>query len=258
MNDVVASDAFPHLPKAPIVEAVLDFRSPFRAPWNPDDLRGNLVPALGDYPDFSAAAEQEVNVDHDGDKQGEVRISPPRLTGLRFRGDGNANVVQFMRDGFSFSRLTPYKTWEQFSTEAIRLWTVFRQSGQHDIVQRIGTRFINRILLPKPENGQVSLKEHFYDAPRALPNVDWKCTAFFHRTVFRVPGSIYAVNINMTAQAPEAAQSDLAAILIDIDVYTVETQIQPDDVEKHLPELRRIKNLAFFNAVKENTIGMFK
>jgi len=59
-------------------------------------------------------------------------------------------VVQVRRDGFTFSRLSPYQTWEDLRTEARRLWGALSFGGEAIQMTRVAVRYINQIDIPLP------------------------------------------------------------------------------------------------------------
>src|SRR5678809_118110 len=60
--------------------------------------------------------------------------------GHAFVGGEGKHVVQFRINGFTFSRLAPYQTWEQFRNEAKTLWESYRQIVGTLPVVRVGLR----------------------------------------------------------------------------------------------------------------------
>ena len=110
-------------------------------------------------------------------------------------------------DGFVFSRLQPYESWNQFKEEAIRLWNVHAELAKSVEVQRLGVRFINRITLPV---GEVRLADYLRVPPNRQREPDLQITGFFHKDSLWVPGHPYAVNIVKTVQPPHGPDSTAA------------------------------------------------
>ena len=52
-------------------------------------------------------------------------------------------------DGFTFSRLKPYETWENLRDEAYRLWQKYREITSPEII-RVALRYINKLEFPLP------------------------------------------------------------------------------------------------------------
>src|SRR5262249_54904880 len=77
---------------------------------------------------------------------------------------GDAALAQFRVDGFTFSKLDPYTTWEAVFSEADRLWRVYVQTAQPVEISRLAVRYFNLLRLPAPARLGESL-----EAPPVLP-----------------------------------------------------------------------------------------
>ncbi|MCO6459644.1 MAG: TIGR04255 family protein [Pirellulaceae bacterium] len=82
--------------------------------------------------------------------------------------------MQSRVNGFTFSRLAPYESWEPFRHEARRQWEVYRNRLNPQGVARIAVRCINRIDLP---GDSVDLKEYFRTSPEIAPELRNNCKA---------------------------------------------------------------------------------
>ena len=70
--------------------------------------------------------------------------------GYIFIGNEGKNVAQCRLNGFSFSRLAPYETWEQLRDEARKLWATYWQIVGPAPIIRVAVRYINQIDIPLP------------------------------------------------------------------------------------------------------------
>src|SRR5258708_20692263 len=70
-------------------------------------------------------------------------------------------VAQFRIDGFTFSKLEPYTTWEEVFAEASRLWQLYVAKAQPPEGIRVAGRDINRLRVPVP----AALCENFAPPP---------------------------------------------------------------------------------------------
>ena len=257
MSAATPADQFPHLNHAPIVEAVIDFRAPFRAKWVPEDLKRELAKALPEYPIIEAALQPEFSLPVAGNPAG-VKIANLGCKGLRFRTKEQKYVVQFNRDGFAFSHLPPYERWDSFVAEALRLWEIFSMVGQHDKVQRVGVRYINRLPLPlSSDRAPLQLGDYLHNPPRSLPNLEWPCAVFFHKTTFNVPEAHFSVNLISTVEKPQP-EANILPVIGDVDVFTRNVIFQPREATAQLPEMRKLKNQAFFGAIQAKTVELLK
>src|SRR5713226_3799339 len=139
---------YPHLRKAPIVEAVIDIRVKLRSDFDMAvflPLRTKLAvkyPQVGEGSDFQLSTEWKPGTEPRASGQ----VGTVRLHLLRSQ-DGK-QVVQFRRDGFSFSRLNPYSSWEEVFAEAWSLWKLYIETAKPLGISRLAVRYINRLPLP--------------------------------------------------------------------------------------------------------------
>src|SRR5579872_1491312 len=112
-----------HYEHAPIREAIVDIQI---------EPPPTLSVASLDVPSIRASGYPKGNKLFRGQLIG--RMEAERLTaqtesdqvGYQFLPEeGGKHVAQFRLDGFTFSRLTPYVTWEQLRDEARRVWMLF-------------------------------------------------------------------------------------------------------------------------------------
>ena len=88
---------------------------------------------------------------------GEITVAPEQspqqavqdlgVTGYAFHSSDNKDIVQFRRDGFSFSRLAPYTAWEDVSEKTVGFWRLYLETAEPIEVTRLAIRTINRIAL---------------------------------------------------------------------------------------------------------------
>jgi uncharacterized protein (TIGR04255 family) len=254
--EIKLNETFEHLPRAPIVEAVIEIRAPAEAPWTEPAVMAELRAHLPDYPavDSHRAFHHELRVGPGQEPQQTLRDLGWR--GLRFQSADGLQVAQFNRDGFIFSRLQPYQSWEQFNCEGLRLWESYAALAQPSEVQRLGLRFINRIALPPQEVRFVD-----YIRPHAQPpqGLDLPFQGFFHHDVLAVPGHAYAINVIRTVQPPQEPGSEGMAVILDIDVYVAQP-FKPSraELDHRLAEMRWLKNKVFFGSVTKKALKGFR
>ena len=147
--EIKSDETFEHLPHAPIVEAVIDIRARATEKLEESSLRSHLEAKLKGYGFLDSLRGFHGEVKIEGGKPPTQKVSELGWMGIRFRSADGKHIAQFKRDGFVFSRLEPYDTWEQLFGESQRLWNIHKELAGPAEIQRIGLRFINRIkLLP--------------------------------------------------------------------------------------------------------------
>jgi uncharacterized protein (TIGR04255 family) len=250
------SETFPHLSKAPIVEAVIDLRARAEVEWEESSISERLKPSLPDYPKRHSLSGFQQRVVLGPGVTPEGRTIDTGWTGLRFQTEDGLQVAQFNRNGFIFSRLRPYEEWDRLIREAMRLWALFADAAKATEVQRLGLRFINRIDLP---SGPVRIEDYLEPSPQGPRDLNVTYQSFFHHDMFAVPGHSYAINLVRTTQPGPASQAGSFGLILDIDVFTTETCAPAmETIERRLTEMRWLKNKVFFGSVASKALESFK
>lgn len=240
-----------HLAKAPITEAVIDFRVTLpelpKADWRP-----LLKEKLGrDYPVSEEGWRLEVTI---GVKSTPSVKEDRAPYGYRFMSEDKLNVAQFRPDGFTFSRLKPYTHWKAFFRDACDLWGIYVDTALPELVTRIATRYINRISIPLPVR---DLKD-FLTAPPLIPDEAPKeMTSFFSRVVVRDPDQEVAANITQAVERNKDPNS--ITIILDIDAYkTGEFEVDDKRIGTTFEALHDLKNRIFFSSLTDDALRLFE
>ena len=250
------SEKFPHLSRAPIVEAIMEIRARAEGTWEEAALRTHFEPKLSGYAYLDTQRLFQHQVKMQVGQPPEQIVKDLGLKGVRFQSTDKLHIVQLNRDGFAFSRLQPYADWGEVSKEAMRLWHIYLEFARPTEVQRIGVRFINRIQLSSRE---VDLDDYIQPSPQPPRALDVPFAGFMHYDTLAIPGSSYSVNVIRTIQVSPQPQTRGAALILDIDVFTT----QPFDlsvgvVEQRLPEMRWLKNKVFFGTITQQVLERLK
>ena len=203
-----------HLKNAPITEALIDLR--VRPPKNfqVEKLREPKKELMDGLP-----APEELRRFEGGFqiKRGEAAMfsKDQGLFGFRFKSGDGLNVAQFRIDGFTFSRLKPYTSWETIFPQAWRLWLGYVELAAPESVTRIAVRYINRLELPLP----FEEFSEYLEAPPNLPaNVPQNVSSFLIKQVLHEPSSGISVNFGQALETG-LADSKHATMILDIDSY---------------------------------------
>ena len=246
------SQPFEHLLSAPIVEAVIEIRARATRVLEESSLRSVLEPRLNGYEFQDSLRVYQGEVMIEGGKPPSQKVSDLGWIGVRFRSSDGKHIVQFKRDGFVFSRLEPYETWEQLFGESQRLWPIYKELAQPTDVQRVGLRYINRIKIP---HGELHFEDFIQPAPSAPRELDLPFNGFMHYDTLAVPDHPYAINVIRTIQRPSG---DADALILDIDVFTTQEDSLDDAlIGRRLLEMRWLKNKVFFGSITEKALEMF-
>lgn len=250
------AEPFEHLPRAPIVEAVIDIRARATFAWNESYVRSFVESKIPDYRylDSQQEFQAEINVAPGG--RPDQMLRDLGLKGVRFRSSDQKYIAQFNRDGFVLSRLEPYTKWVELSNEANRLRLVFQGLANPTGVLRLGLRFINRIMLPV---GELRFEEYIVQAPKLPYNLELPFHGFMHQDILAAPGYPYAIKLIRTILPSTVHQRGGLSIILDIDVFTVpDSVLSEDKLHDQLEEMRWLKNKVFFGSVTEKALEIFR
>lgn len=238
-----------HLEHAPIAEAVIDFRVLRR-----DDITvrefAHLKRRIGAQYDEGAlmhSIQARFGID-----QGKP-ISPTQVqsaVGWIYKTAGT--VAQFRIDGFTFSKLEPYTTWEEVFGEAKRLWNIYLQVARPLEAKRLAVRYINRLRVPGPAD----LREYLEAPPVLPPPIPQAIREFLTRVV--VVDSVRNASAILIQAIEPSLDPATIQILLDIDAFR-DASLPSEDPS--LPEifeqLRALKNEIFFASLTEKTVEMY-
>ena len=242
----------PHLTRAPIREAVLDFRAHVAGEDAEDKIR-QLCSSLADrYP-----AREPIHLFH-----GQVRFDQGGIAvqeqgtvrqGYRLTSPDQKEVVQIRRDGFTFSRLRPYESWNSMVTEAWPLWERFVTQLRPRGATRVATRFVNVLSI---EPGQ-SLDRLLVAPPSVPDDLPSAVGAFLFRYVTEPTDGIASI----VSLATEHESGSLA-LMLDIDCFAQRdfsvTADGMNDIRQMLGRLRETKNMVFFATIEEEATAQWQ
>ena len=242
-----------HLRNAPIREALIDLRIPEQRDLDLSRLRA-LCKGLDSYPTLHESVWFQGMVQLT--PTGEMLSGEPEryINGYRAISADERAVVQFRTDGFTFSRLHPYTSWEEIADEARRLWIRYVDVVNPRHVDRLGLRYINHLRFPHPILNIGDYIVGLPNIPRSWPQVI--SNFLFRTTLFDDANGLSA---NVTQALVEEPNPELIGVLFDIDVFR-EAEIRPadEDVWGTMELLRDLKNRIFFDGVTERTVEMYR
>jgi uncharacterized protein (TIGR04255 family) len=245
-----------NLPKAPIVEAVLDIECDMRPGW---DLKALENAARECFQDRYPKARRQLLQLHEIETEAN---QPPRavilrrLQALQFLQEDERQLVQVRDQGFSFNRLAPYSSLDEYLSEIERTWNQFVKLASPFQIRLIRLRYINRILLPMLE-GRVELGDYLRVAPRLPDEKTLTFSSFLNQHTAVEIESGFHVNIVLTAQAPEGNH---LPVIFDNGVAAPEkgeAQNWPWILGK-IQALRALKNRIFRNTLTEKCLNLFQ
>lgn len=230
-----------HLERAPIVEALIDFRVALPPTFRAEAFGVAKERLGGSYP---LVQENRAFTSHD---------EGGRLRGYFFRSADERNVVQFRIDGFTLNRLAPYTDWRLFRHEALSLWQLFLEIAAPSRVDRLAVRYINRMELPASGN----LAEFLEVRPPQFPGAPKYLSTFLLKESCHDPENGQVANIVESLEyLPDMSR---AVLTMDIDAYTgPNLDVRPEVLGGILDQLREMKNQIFFGTITENTARIYE
>lgn len=241
----------------PIVEAVLDIDCDMRPDFSLKDVETAARDALRDaYPElrFRRVIGQRIELREGSDST--ITPMQEELQAFQFVSADKKQLVQLRAQGFSFNRLAPYSSLDDYFPEIERTWQIFVGIVRPLQARVIKLRYINRILLPMPD-GNVDLDEYLRLGPR-LPDEDSMVLTQFiarNQAVEKTTGS--EVSVSLASQPTENGHLPVildieAAIALDSDVLDWGT------LENISKSLRGLKNRVFENTLTDKCLDLFR
>ncbi|MFH1421997.1 MAG: TIGR04255 family protein [Planctomycetota bacterium] len=252
-NPIELNEEFPHLSKAPIIEAAIEIRIVPHTKWDESTIINELKQRFPDYPKIEPLKLTKIQISPSANQKNQS--FDLGCVGFKLHSGDNLNIVQFNKGAFIFSRLKPYVNWEPFCQEAFRLLTIYHdlfKLGLETKIIRIGLRFINRISI---KHNNVKLADYYQYPPESLKNTGWPLSGYLHHDVMQIPDTDYSVNLIKTIQNIP----DEIGLILDIDVFT-QPQFQYNDSKliNYLEEMRWIKNKIFFSSITDKVLSELK
>lgn len=244
------------LPNPPIVEAVIDIECDLPPGQLIADLEERALGVFRDsYPKFRTQAFQEHLIDV---KPGEAPVLSVKhgVQALQFLQDDEKQLVQVRVQGFSFNRLAPYTSLDDYLPEIERTWRLYVDLAKPIQVRQVRVRYINRILLPLAEKG-VDLDHYFTVAPHLPDEDNLVFMGFLNQHAAIEVGTGNQVNIVLTAQSPEG---DWLPVIFDnsvVDSSPCDAENWPRILAK-IQMLRDLKNRVFRRTLTKACLGLFQ
>lgn len=225
----------PHLPKAPIAEAVVEFRVTGHPA--PSEEFERFAVALGSgYPKHMKLQEATALLRF-GEADTHADSSVSRI-GVRLESADDKDIVIGSVRSLVVSRLAPYQSWDVLIEKIRMAWPIYREHFKPEQVIRMGVRCINRIDIGEEK---VDLDAIFQAGPQIPPDLPQHLGQYMTRVVLPVD---FHMGIAIT-QSLEPGSRDA---VLDIDAYAELAANPADDhtLWDQLEKLHDQRNRAFF------------
>ena len=252
-NSATRPTAPRHYKRPPIVEAVINIQVTY-----PEGLTELLLEKVD--ASFSSRFKHKVRISGADvtwaaalSAVTHTSVTTNRMMGLRFANQENNRILQIRPEGFAFSHLTPYSTWEELRSEALPFWQEFLEICQPTAVTRIAVRFINRLQLPQSSPEKGAHLENFLTFCPNVPDEFEIVTGFMSQVQLPLPelaGQRPLALVTVASQPPTIPEMELS--VLDIDVFeTVHWDPREPKIWEELEKMRVIKNRIFESALTD-------
>jgi uncharacterized protein (TIGR04255 family) len=242
-----------HLARAPIMEAIIDCRVKAPDSFKVDFFQTLKTRGVDGYPKVDELRGVEAEFRVEGNKLSQS-TKQHGMVGLRFRSTDGKDVAQFRIDGFTFSRLNPYTSWDDIFPEAFRLWKMYIEIVSPDFITRIAVRYINKLPIPLPLG---DFSEYLCSPPIVPSELPRQVATFLTRIV--IPESDFGADAVITQALERPTDPNFVTIILDIDVYRArQYEIDDENMKSEFEELRHLKNKIFFGSITEKAARLFE
>ena len=249
------SDSKFQLGQAPIIEAVLDIDCDVPPSLQLETLE---LPARdvfrADYPKFRKQLLLQHSIKQAADGPAEMSGSKS-LQAFQFLTDDEKQLIQLRNNGFSFNRLEPYSSLDDYIPEIQKQWEAYRSLVAPIRIRRIALRFINRLLLPV-DGGSLRLSDHLRQAPQLPEETKLSLTGFLHQhqAMEEETGNQVAVIL-----ASQPVENESLPVILDI-TASRDCRLDPhawEEISAAIRSLRSLKNQVFKKSLTEPCLSRY-
>jgi uncharacterized protein (TIGR04255 family) len=240
----------------PIVEAVFDVECDLPPGVDLAALAGPSHERFGDrYPKF----REQFLRGYRTEVQAELLPKMSTQLGVQafqFLQDDERQLVQLRAQGFSFNRLAPYSSLDDYLPEIERTWRLYADLVSPVQIRVVRLRYINRILVPMTENS-VDLDEFLNISPRLQDEESWELSSFLNQHVAIEKETGNQLNLVLSVQLPV---NERLPVILDITVASASIAEPADwsNIFRLVGSLRSLKNRIFLNTLTPKCIELFQ
>ena len=244
------------LDNPPIVEAVFDIECDLPANFKPKNIElAARKKWTRSYPKFRQQYLQEFEMKQP-DGMPEVSIKTGIVQALQFLKNDEKQLVQIRAHGFSFNRLAPYTSLDDYLPQIKSAWLTYIQLAKPIQIRMLRLRYINRFSLPF-ENQRIELDDYLNNDPRPADEKRMILSAFVNQySAIDVSTGHQLVSV-LTTQPPADGQ----LTLIFDNTVIVQEHIETGNwsyIRGKIQEMRELKNFIFRNTLKEKCLSRFQ
>lgn len=255
------------LRRPPIVEAIVDIECDFAPGY---DVKALEEPArtefAADYPTLRHRFLHELRISANAEG-GPDHSARQALNSLMLLKEDEKQLVQIRATGYSFNRLAPYLSFDAYLPEIRQTWDLFRMIAKPVQVTGVNLRYINRIVLPTRQDGNVELDDYFRVGPRLPDEEQLIFTGFLNQYTAVEHDTRHQVKVVLSTTEPqqllatESSRAEDGTPVIFDNTAAAMASLDPKDwksLEAILRSLRGLKNRVFKNTLTEHCLSLFQ
>lgn len=241
-------------PKSPITESLIDIR--IEPPLNREaieTIQKIYDQMKSDYPIKKERRAWEAKFEVEAGVPVSASPTDKGIDGLQFWTEDEKNVCQFRLDGFTYSRLAPYNSWDTHFPEAMKAWGIYQKELKPLNIKRLAVRYINLINLP---GDAVELEDYFVEAPKPPSTLPQDLDNFLTRFIIRLD-EVTRATITMTIQ--QTGEPNIIPVLFDIDVFSVlSIESSYDGLSKEFQKMHDFAEKIFIESLTKKAKDLFR
>lgn len=245
----------PRLDRAPIIEAVVDIDCDLPPAQNLRELEEVAGERLSErYPIRQHRFMQEMRFEarQEGSFNQAMR---QEIDAVQFLASDRKQLVQFRLGGFSFNRLAPYATLDDYQADILAGWQVYLEVATPVQIRAVRLRYINRIMLPVAKT-HIDLNEYFHVAPSQPADAELQVSSFVNQYTATDIKTSHHSTVILASQPREGVE---LPVIFDNTAFSDGT-MEPGDWESlwsEIQSLRTLKNRVFYNTLTERCLRLF-
>lgn len=244
---------YPHLTKAPIIEAVIAVNfSNFRK--RDEKIFSEFIEQIAN--NYNAEKEQVFSQEFFINVKGKsAQLNKKDIPeGYRLKLADGKHIIQLIGDTMSLSRLQPYADGEDFISEYKKIWEMYVGTFAPQKVERISMRYINKFSLPIEKT-----QEFLCILPTInLSNLFLRDFSSAYNSYSPEHEATSIIHYNMSPAIKELGP--MINVMFDIDVYKESPfpSLNYTVVSQGLYKLKDLKNMIFFGNLTKEGIDYFR
>lgn len=176
---------------------------------------------------------------------------PVRVVGQEYRSASHKELVRARSNGFSFHRLPPYTSWEEWTPRAFLALEAYRGLTRPSRLMWMSVRYVNRIHVPTP----AELRDYFRTYPEIARGIPQSVAGYYLQTTIPHSSGTFIL-LRQGMIEPEA--QDAAVIMLDIQLLgRLDPAVTTEGMKKVAERLHEIEIETFERCITNRTRELF-